>query len=177
MAGCENVATLVDAFFQSDDQIAIVLEYLDADVTPDHIPQLVAGLAQIHSKGILYRDLNLNNVKLDAQGTVKFFDFGISKKFREGIANTKNCVTRCYRPPEIFFGDQKYTQKADIWSLGCLIYELHTKKHLFGGTGDLEVVCKIFEVLGSPKDWPECEDMPCYLPMGEAEGAEMLPEI
>lgn len=101
---------------------------------------------------------------------MKIFDFGISKYMTKG-PNTKNCVTRCYRPPEIFFGDRNYTFKVDIWSAACTLYELMTGKILFQGTSDIEVVAKIFEVLGTPKDWPEVEDLPCYLPFADSVGS------
>ena len=89
---------------------------------------------------------------------------------RPGV-HTKNCVTRCYRSPEIFFGDREYTNKVDIWSLACVMYELTTGEVLFGGTSDIEVVCKLFSVRGTPKpeEWPECEQMPCYLPFEDQE--------
>jgi serine/threonine protein kinase len=41
-------------------------------------------------------------------------------------------VTRCYRPPELFLGNANYSEKIDIWSLGCVCVELFTKKALFG---------------------------------------------
>ena len=57
----------------------------------------------------------------------------------EGV-HTKNCVTRCYRPPEIFFGDRNYTYSVDVWSTACTIFEVVTGKVLFEGTSDLEVL-------------------------------------
>ncbi len=93
--------------------------------------------------------------------------------------HTKNCVTRCYRPPEIFYGDREYNTKIDIWSLGCLLYELYTGKVLFAGTSDIEVICKLFTIIGTPKEneWPECESMPCYLPFQDQEPVDILPEL
>jgi len=85
-------------------------------------------------------------------------------------------VTRCYRPPEIFFGDRNYTTKVDIWSAGCVIFELLTDKILFEGSSDLEVVCKVFEIRGTPVEgeWPECEGMPCYIPFEDQIPVENL---
>ena len=129
----------------------------------------MAGLSEIHSKNVCHRDIKPSNVRISAEGELKFLDFGISKVMLPNFQNTKNCVTRCYRPPEIFFGDRTYTNKVDIWSAACVIYELVTGKILFPGSGDLEVLCNIFEVRGTPKldEWPECESMPCYLPFND----------
>lgn len=46
------------------------------------------------------------------------------------------------------------------------MFELMTDKILFAGSSDLEVICKIFEIRGTPvaEEWPECEGMPCYIP-------------
>ena len=48
-------------------------------------------------------------------------------------------VTKCYRPPELFLGNSKYTTKIDIWSLGCVITELFIRKILFkmGNSNDI----------------------------------------
>ena len=63
-----------------------------------------------------------------------------------------------------------------MWSAACTIYELLTGKLLFEGSSDIEVVSRIFEVLGTPTidEWPECEDMPCYLPFNEIKGIGLL---
>ena len=127
------------------------------------------GLSEIHAKNVCHRDIKPSNLRINKEGELKFLDFGISKVMRQSSQNTKNCVTRCYRPPEIFFGDRNYTNKVDIWSAACVIYELLTGKILFPGTGDLEVLCNIFEIRGTPRleEWPECESMPCYMPFND----------
>ena len=98
----------------------------------------------MHAANVCHRDIKPSNIRLNQEGIVRFIDFGISKLLTKG-PNTKNCDTRCYRPPEIFFGDREYTEKVDIWSAACSIYELITGKLLFEGDSDIEVVCKIFE--------------------------------
>lgn len=85
------------------------MEYLPEKATNKHIAQLVEGLAQIHSLDVCHRDLAPTNVRLDVQGNLKYYDFGISKMMLDTKQHTKNCVTRSYRPPEIFFGDRGYT--------------------------------------------------------------------
>jgi serine/threonine protein kinase len=69
-------------------------------------------------------------------------------------------VTRCYRPPEIFFGANEYDgKKVDIWSVACLFAELLTANLkapksetpvFFAGSCDIEQLSKIFDVCGTP---------------------------
>ena len=128
------------------------MEYLPDKVTKTATLQLVEGLAEIHDLDVCHRDLAPTNVRIDINGNLKYFDFGISKIMVGKIGlHTKNCVTRCYRPPEIFYGDRNYTKKVDIWSAACLIYELNTGDVLFAGTSDIEVICKLFNIRGTPK--------------------------
>jgi serine/threonine protein kinase len=125
----------------------------------------------MHSRGVYHRDVKTENLRV-ADDTVKFIDFGISKLY-EGKGqhlHTKNVVTRCYRPPEIFFGQRDYDLAAvDVWSAGCTIAEIFIGEVLFPGTSDIEQLSLIFEVLGTPsvEDWPEVESLPCYLPFSD----------
>lgn len=125
----------------------------------------------MHEAGIWHRDIKLDNIMLNSAGIVKFIDFNISKLIAEnsGTRHTKNVVTRNYRPIEIFFGDTNYDgAKVDTWSTGCVMAELLVNDgHFFQASSDIEQLCKIFEVLGTPDtetDWPEAESLPTYLP-------------
>lgn len=54
---------------------------------------------------------------------------------------------RFYRSPEVILG-LPYTQKIDIWSLGCVVMEMHTGEPLFGGSNQADQICRIIDVLG-----------------------------
>jgi serine/threonine protein kinase len=58
-------------------------------------------------------------------------------------------------------GAKKYSTAVDIWSLGCIMAELLTKKTLFGGNGELDQIDKIFKILGSPNEeiWPGYKEL------------------
>ena len=93
------------------------------------IAQILTGLSEMHSKSIWHRDVTPGNLLITEDGTVKFIDFGISKlaELDKQQKHTKNVVTRNYRAPEIFFGDNKYSGEAlDLWSAGCIFAELLT---------------------------------------------------
>lgn len=57
--------------------------------------------------------------------------------------------SRFYRSPEVLLG-LKYSQKIDIWSLGCVLVELHTGEPLFGGHDQVDQMSRIVDVLGMP---------------------------
>ena len=85
----------------------------------------------MHSRSILHRDMKTQNLLLNANDVVKVGDFGISKMLGEGDINTRTqCGTPYYMPPEVVLG-KPYGPKADIWSLGCVLYELCTFKRPF----------------------------------------------
>ena len=135
----------------------------------------------MHEAGVWHRDVKVDNIMLDDQGTVKFIDFNISKlqleKSAEVQRHTKNVVTRNYRPPEIFYGDVNYKgEQVDTWSAGCVFAELLCNDgHFFPATSDIEQLCKIFEVLGTPttEDWPEAEQLPTYLPFQDQSAKDL----
>lgn len=189
--------TLRDVFYhEKDEAICIVMEYLphgitklikDASLSEEEtkdgeagdrtvavIRQVIDGIVQMHSVGVFHRDLKTDNLLCGDDGQVKFVDFGIGKfhKKQGTHQHTKNVVTRCYRPPEVFFGDREYDLAAvDIWSAGCVFAELLTGKVLFPGMSDIEQLSLIFDLLGTPKceEWPEVEDLPNYLPFCDQE--------
>ena len=73
---------------------------------------------------VLHRDLKLQNILLAKDGTIKIADFGLAKILKDVGELTKTfCGTPTTIAPEIIEG-KSYTFPADIWSLGCIFYEL-----------------------------------------------------
>ncbi|KAG6968257.1 hypothetical protein JG688_00005902 [Phytophthora aleatoria] len=91
---------------------------------------LVAAIEYLHKRGVLYRDLKLENLVLDADGYPKLIDFGLSKPeaTRTSERNATMCGSAEYMAPEIL-QHKPYDQRVDLWSFGILLYEL-----LFGTT-------------------------------------------
>jgi len=84
--------------------------------------QLVHGMKQLHDMNIMHRDLKSANVFLNKDGSAKIGDMNVSKVARNGMNYTQT-GTPCYASPEVW-KDMPYTMKSDIWSLGCVLYEM-----------------------------------------------------
>ncbi|XP_055340174.1 protein kinase C iota type-like [Paramacrobiotus metropolitanus] len=94
--------------------------------------EITLALNYLHKKGIIYRDLKLDNVLLDQDGHIKLTDYGMCK---EGILTPEDraetfCGTPNYIAPEILKG-QPYTFSVDWWALGVLLYEMMVGKSPF----------------------------------------------
>ena len=91
--------------------------------------QLVHGLKALHDMNIMHRDLKSANVFLSKDGSAKIGDMNVSKVARNGMNYTQT-GTPCYASPEVW-KDLPYTMKSDIWSLGCVLYEMLALKTPF----------------------------------------------
>ena len=90
--------------------------------------QTLEGLAYLHDKGVLHRDLKADNILLDVDGTCKISDFGISKKtdniYGNDITNSMQGSVFWMAPEVVRSDGQGYSAKVDIWSLGCVVLEM-----------------------------------------------------
>lgn len=85
----------------------------------------------MHSNKIVHRDIKPQNVFVDSDMNLKVGDFGISKLLDYTAQNCKTSAgTPSYMAPEMV-DSEDYSFKADIWSLGCVIYEICTLERLF----------------------------------------------
>ena len=94
--------------------------------------QLLNGLIYLHSHHIMHRDLKSANIFLMKNGVLKIGDLNVSKLSKNNYARTKT-GTPYYLAPEVW-EDRPYDYKCDIWSLGCIIYEVCTLVPPFRGT-------------------------------------------
>ena len=96
------------------------------------IIQILEGLKYLHDNKIMHRDLKCANIFLMKNGQLKIGDLNVSKVAKNNMAKTQT-GTPFYLAPEIW-RDQPYDYKCDIWSVGCIIYELCTSRPPFRGT-------------------------------------------
>ena len=97
--------------------------------------QLCAGLAAAHDKGVLHRDLKPSNVMIDGEGHVRITDFGLAVRTSEGAADFAG--TPAYMAPEQFEGGA-VSVRSDLYSLGLILYEVHTGRRPFEATSIAE---------------------------------------
>ncbi|KAH7640780.1 calcium-dependent protein kinase c-like [Dermatophagoides farinae] len=107
--------------------------------------EIAIGLFFLHGRGIVYRDLKLDNVLLDSDGHIKIGDFGMCK---EGIFGSKTAHTFCGTPdyiaPEII-KSIPYSKSVDWWSYGVLLYEMLTGQAPFDGEDEDELFQNILD--------------------------------
>jgi formylglycine-generating enzyme required for sulfatase activity/dienelactone hydrolase len=120
--------------------------------------QVAAALATAHAAGIVHRDVKPENVMVRSDGLVKVLDFGIAKCLEaagergRGAVQTRTGVivgTAAYMSPEQARG-QTTDRRTDVWSFGCLVYELLAGRPAFGGDTSSDTIAA---VLGRAPDW------------------------
>jgi NIMA (never in mitosis gene a)-related kinase len=105
------------------------------------IIQVLEGIQYLHLKRILHRDLKSSNIFIQ-NGCLKIGDFGISRTLATNEM-ARTCIgTPCYMSPEVI-SNKQYNFQSDIWSVGCILYELAALQRAFDGTNIVEVVNKI----------------------------------
>ena len=171
LASCNhvNIVRYVGAYIvqkgQASERILIIMEFADAgDLAMcikrqkeqvkqyfkesqilSWLVQIAFALQYIHKKNILHRDLKTQNIFLTSQNLIKIGDFGISKSLSHTLDLATTAIgTPHYLSPEIC-RRQPYNHKSDIWSLGCVLYEMCALQLAFPADNFLtlvQVICR-----------------------------------
>ncbi|EAR91942.2 Serine/Threonine kinase domain protein (macronuclear) [Tetrahymena thermophila SB210] len=158
---CVNVVKMIESFsgnlpYDKQQYQFLVMEYCESNLLDyvyhkknhileekeavDLFLQILNGFQSIHEKGIIHRDLKLENVLIQ-DGIIKIADFGLAKKLDNSPTSTKEhlarsfCGTKAYLAPEVLMGNY-YDYKVDIWSLGVLLFVMLFFQFPFGSRQD-----------------------------------------
>ena len=160
----QNIIAYKESFFEDNsDTLNLVLEYADdgdlqskifnqrkiktyfkEKIIWSYFIQILKGLKTLHDNNVIHRDLKSANIFITKNGILKLGDLNISKLYKENYLNLNNSQmgTPCYAAPEIW-NDKGYSFKSDIWSLGCILYEMCTLNLPFGERNIKDIYCKI----------------------------------
>ncbi|KAI4292534.1 negative regulator of the PHO system [Pancytospora philotis] len=137
-----NILSIIQVIHR-EDMLTIVFEYIEYDLISyierfgsivALVGQLVGGVQHLHSKKIVHRDLKPQNILVSSSGVLKIADFGLARSLNAtDFSYSPEVVTLWYRAPELLLGKTNYSCEIDIWSLGCIIYEMFVRKPLFPG--------------------------------------------
>lgn len=115
--------------------VYMVFEYMDHDLTgvltqtqftfedahlKSFCQQMLAGLAYLHKKAVIHRDIKGSNILIDNRGVLKLADFGLARFYQKRRRSdyTNRVITLWYRPPELLLGTTVYGPEVDMWSAG-----------------------------------------------------------
>ncbi|XP_034274391.1 MAPK/MAK/MRK overlapping kinase isoform X2 [Pantherophis guttatus] len=160
-----NILTLHEVIFDKKaGAVALICELMDMNIyelikgrkkplpekkITNYMYQLCKSLDHIHRNGIFHRDVKPENI-LIKQDLLKLGDFGSCRSIHSKQPYTEYISTRWYRAPECLLTDGYYSYKMDIWSAGCVFYEIASFHPLFPGSNELDQISKIHDIIGTP---------------------------
>jgi len=156
---CQYVCKYMDSFMHKD-TLNIIMEYCENGDVGKFLKkqmnrplneakiwkffiEMCLGLKYLHTNKILHRDIKTINMFLGKDDKIKIGDLGVAKL----LGQTQNMAhtivgTPYYLSPELC-EEKPYNHKSDIWSLGCVLYELCTFKHPFEAKNQGSLIMKI----------------------------------
>jgi len=162
-----NIALIHDIIEQDEGTGYLVLEHIPGQTLAERIAgkplkledalsiglQVAEAVAAAHENGVVHRDLKPGNIKVTPDGRVKVLDFGLAKTSVSRSATTIELTvtqagrvigTPAYMSPEQARG-KPTDRRTDIWSFGCVLYEMLTGKVPFEGETTTDTIARIIE--------------------------------
>jgi serine/threonine protein kinase len=187
-----HICRFID-FFPQEGNYAIVMDFVQGTDLQDLLKeqggplpfetarqiaaQALDALHYAHQKQVLHRDIKPENITLTTEGAVKIMDFGIARlSSSESQQTSLFMISPAYTAPERF--DETKTddvdQRADIYSLGLVFYEIFTGKHPFPTTNPMEMIMAHLNTVPPPPD--EIADLPKEISNAILKALEKNPE-
>ncbi len=186
-----NVVTVFDLFDHTDGSPVIAMELLKgmdlqkavrqhppmaADRKVAVIVQVLAGLAHAHHAGIVHRDVKPANIFIQTDGSVKIMDFGVARLTTASMTGTGNIVgTADYMSPEQVKGI-KVDGRSDVFSVGCMLYELVAGRRPFHSDNLMAIFYKITHEEANFDLIPAGAEYDALLPVLKKSLAKELPD-
>jgi serine/threonine-protein kinase len=161
-----NIAVIYDIIEQDEGTGYLVLEYIPGQTLAERIAgkpltledalsiglQVAEAVSAAHENGVLHRDLKPSNIKVTPDERVKVLDFGLAKTSVSKSTTSEPTVTQegrvigtpAYMSPEQARG-KPTDRRTDIWSFGCVLYEMLTGKVPFEGETTTDTIARIIE--------------------------------
>ncbi|XP_071961927.1 MAPK/MAK/MRK overlapping kinase-like [Antedon mediterranea] len=162
----ENILELQEVIFdKKSGTLALICELMDMNIyelirgrrhylqeqkIKNYMYQLCKSLEHMHRNGIFHRDIKPENILIRGE-QLKLADFGSCRSIYSKQPYTEYISTRWYRAPECLLTDGYYTYKMDLWSVGCVFFEVLSLRPLFPGSNEVDQIAKIHETLGTPE--------------------------
>ena len=161
-----NIGVIHDIIEQTKSSAFLVLEYIPGETLAERMTreplkledalsiglQIAEAVCAAHETGVIHRDLKPSNIKITPEGKVKVLDFGLAKASASEGKSADPTVTQAgrvigtpaYMSPEQARG-HSMDRRTDIWSFGCLLYEMLTGHLPFEGETTTDVLARIIE--------------------------------
>lgn len=179
-----NIIDILGVIY-SDNYFGIILPKYEGDLTripharlpnaleKDNITyQILCGIAYLHSKNIIHRDIKPYNIlwSMDKEFSIVIADLGGANIHACETVFDQNSTrygSSWWLAPELLLGSDHYNNKIDVWATAVTICYVYSNKHIFWAGDDLELLLKIFNVFGTPNEkiWPDIVKLPEWKPV------------
>lgn len=171
-----NIAAIYEGLEETGSIVYLILEYVPGQTLAERIAkgplklkealtislQIAEAVAAAHERDVIHRDLKPGNIRITPDGKVKVLDFGLAKAIDEQAPDKQSTVTTpglvigtpAYMSPEQARG-QPADKRSDIWSFGCVLYEMLTGKALFEGQTSSDTLANILQMEPDWRGLPE----------------------
>jgi serine/threonine-protein kinase len=171
-----NIATIYEELEEAEGVNYLVLEYVPGQTLAERIAkaplkleealtialQIAEAVAAAHEHDVIHRDLKPGNIKITPEGNIKVLDFGLAKAVGGETKNQQSTVTEpgrvigtpAYMSPEQARG-KPIDKRSDIWSFGCVLYEMLTGKVPFEGETISDTLANILQTEPNWQALPE----------------------